>query len=158
MAGWRTLQCVGDTAAQDVLRRHGQRVTPARVIVWQVLADATEHLTAESVADRVATVDPSINLASVYRSLSLFQEIGEVRSSQLGSDRSSYWEMDHPDEHFHLVCRTCGRVDHHRGRLVQQIKDHLGGEEHDFVPERVELTVTGLCHNCKHARQPPAPS
>ncbi len=126
--------------------------------MWQVLCEAAEHLTAESVAERVAEVDPSINLASVYRSLSLFEEIGEVRQSHLGSDRSGYWEIGHPDEHFHLVCRTCGHVDHHRGTLVQQIREHLGGREHDFVPERVELTVTGLCHNCKHASQPAAPS
>lgn len=139
---------MAETGAEDVLRRHGQRVTVARVLVWQVLTDATEHLTADAVAERVAQVDPSINLASVYRSLSLFEEIGEVRHSHLGAERSGYWEIGHPDEHFHLVCRNCGLVDHHRGTLVQQIRDHLGGEEHDFVPERVELTVTGLCHGC----------
>jgi Fur family ferric uptake transcriptional regulator len=141
---------VDDQAGEEVLRRHGQRVTAARVTVWQVLTDATEHLTAESVAELVAAVDPSINLASVYRSLSLFEEIGEVRHSHLGADRSGYWEIGHPDEHFHLVCRSCGQVDHHRGTLVQQIRDHLSDKEHDFVPERIELTVTGLCHDCHH--------
>ncbi|NNE96189.1 MAG: transcriptional repressor [Acidimicrobiales bacterium] len=134
--------------AEEMLRHHGQRVTAARVIVWNVLIDADEHLTAESVAERVAAVDPSINLASVYRSLSLFEELGEARHSHLGADRIGYWEIGHPDEHFHLVCRNCGRVDHHRGTLVQQITDHLGGKEHGFLPEQVELTVTGLCRDC----------
>ena len=141
---------VGDDA-ESVLRRHGQRVTGARTAVWNILAAAQEHLTAEAVAGRVASIDESINLASVYRSLTLFEEIGEVRQSHLGSDRTSYWELGHPDEHFHLVCRNCGRVDHHEGHLVQQIIDHLGEDHHSFVPERVELTVTGLCHDCTHA-------
>ena len=134
--------------AEAVLRRHEQRVTGARVAVWNTLSAADEHLTAEAVAERVALIDPSINLASVYRSLSLFEEVGEVRQSHLGSDRTAYWEIGHPDEHFHLVCRSCGHVDHHKGNLVQQIVDHLGEDHHSFVPERVELTVTGLCHNC----------
>ncbi len=139
---------VPEETAADVLRRHGQRVTDARVAVWETLAGTDEHLTAESVAKRVAVMDPSINLASVYRSLALFEEIGEVRQSHLGPDRTAYWEVGHPDEHFHLVCRNCGTVDHHRGTLVRQIMDHLQGKEHGFVPERVELTVTGLCPNC----------
>lgn len=135
--------------AEEMLRNHGQRVTAARVIVWNVLVDADEHLTAESVAERVAEVDPSVNLASVYRSLSLFEELGEVRHSHLGDDRIGHWEIGHPDEHFHLVCRNCGRVEHHRGTLVEQITDHLRGKEHGFSPERVELTVTGLCRECQ---------
>ncbi|MFW2383655.1 MAG: Fur family transcriptional regulator [Acidimicrobiales bacterium] len=142
---------MGDPTAEDVLRRHGQRVTAARKTVWQVLVRANEHLTADSIAERVAEIDPSINLASVYRSLSLFEELGEVRHSHLGADRTGSWEIGHPDEHFHLVCRSCGQVDHHRGTLVQQIRDHLGSEEHEFVSERIELTVTGLCHHCRHA-------
>lgn len=137
--------------AATVLRRHGQRVTGARAAVWDVLCEAQEHLTAEAVAERVVAVDGSINLASVYRSLSLFEEIGEVRQSHLGSDRTAYWEIGHPDEHFHLVCRNCGLVTHHEGSLVQQIVDHLTQDHHAFVPERVELTVTGLCHDCAHS-------
>ena len=141
---------MSERAAEEVLRQHGQRVTGARVLVWQVLTEASEHLTADAVAERVAQVDPSINLASVYRSLSLFEQLGEVRHSHLGADRSGYWEIGHPDEHFHLVCRNCGTVDHHRGTLVQQIRDHLRSKEHDFAPERIELTVTGLCPSCQH--------
>jgi Fur family ferric uptake transcriptional regulator len=82
--------------------------------------------------------------------LSLFAEIGEVPHSHIGADRSGYWEIGHPDEHFHIVCRNCGLVDHHRGTLVQQIREHLSGKDHAFNPERIELTVIGLCHNCHH--------
>jgi Fur family ferric uptake transcriptional regulator len=101
------------------------------------------------VAERVAAHDPSVNLASVYRSLALFEEMGLVRQTRLGPERVAFWEREHPDEHFHLVCRLCGSVDHHRGSLVQSIQDHLSSG-HGFVPERIDLTVTGLCRKCRH--------
>ncbi|NNF53165.1 MAG: transcriptional repressor [Acidimicrobiales bacterium] len=136
-----------NTEPAELLRSGGHRVTDARLRVWSVLADATDHLTAEEVAAAVGEVDPSINLASVYRSLALFEEMGAVRQSRLGSERVSYWELGHPDEHFHLVCRVCGSVDHHRGSLVGPVLEHLR-DGHGFAVERIELTVTGVCTAC----------
>ncbi len=122
-------------------------MTDARLRVWSVLADAQDHLTAEDVAAAVGELDSSINKASVYRSLSLFEEMGAVRQSRLGPERVAYWELGHPDEHFHLVCRVCGSVDHHRGSLVGPVLEHLQNG-HGFTVERVELTVTGVCTAC----------
>lgn len=133
---------------EAALRNGGHRVTAARTAVWQALADTTHHLTADEVAERASQHDAGINLASVYRSLTLFEELGLVRQSHLG-DAASRWELAHPDEHFHIVCRVCGVVDHHHGTLVQSIRDHLGGEGHGFNAEDVELTVTGVCAACQ---------
>lgn len=130
-----------------VLREHGYRVTPPRRLVWRVLA-AGEHLTAEDIAARIANDHPDdVNLASVYRALSLMEELDLVRSSRLGEASTATWELAHPDEHFHLVCRVCGGVSHHRGTLVDQVANHLR-EGHDFEPETVELVVTGRCSVC----------
>lgn len=135
-------------AIDDALRKGGHRVTAARRAVWHALVEAGQHLTAEEVAELATVRDPGINLASVYRSLTLFEELGLVRQSHLG-DSASRWELDHHDEHFHIVCRICGDVEHHHGTLVQSIRDHLGGDGHNFAAEHVELTVTGVCANCR---------
>jgi Fur family transcriptional regulator, ferric uptake regulator len=128
------------------LRRHGYRVTPPRQRVWQVL-ESGEHLTAEEIARRIADgAGPDVNLASVYRSLALLEELDLVRSSRLG-EGSTTWERAHPDEHFHLVCRQCGNVSHHRGTLVDQVANHLR-LDHGFDPEDIELVVTGRCVDC----------
>ncbi|MGI9017499.1 MAG: Fur family transcriptional regulator [Euzebya sp.] len=131
----------------EVLRAQGHRVTGPRLAVWRALSESDAHLTADELADRVGRVDPTVNLASVYRSLTLFEELDLVRQSRLGEDTAGRWELAHPDEHFHLVCRRCGSVDHHRGTLVQSVKDHLDGD-HGFHTEQVELIVTGLCATC----------
>ncbi len=115
--------------------------------MWRALSESQGHLTADELAERVARIDATVNLASVYRSLSLFEELDLVRQSRLAGDQASRWELAHPDEHFHLVCRTCGTVDHHRGTLVQSVRDHLASG-HGFDAESVELSVTGVCADC----------
>ncbi len=128
------------------LREHGHRVTRPRRVVWEVLRDARGHLTAEQVAAPAGDVDP----ASVYRALGLFEELSLARVSRLGDREAGRWELAHPDEHFHLVCTTCGDVDHHVGSLVAQIRDHLAGG-HGFEVDDVELVVTGTCSRCAAA-------
>ena len=130
-----------------ILRERGYKLTSPRWLVWSVLRSAAGHLTAEEIAAEVNDADPTINISSVYRSLTLLEELDVVRSTNLGIDESARWEISHPDEHFHRVCRICGTVDHHVGELVANIRSHLG-EHHGFLAENVELVVTGVCPNC----------
>ncbi|MDQ4130227.1 MAG: transcriptional repressor [Actinomycetota bacterium] len=131
----------------DVLREHGYRLTRPRQVVWEVLREADGHLTAEEIADRVEEISPGVNLASVYRSLSLLAELDLVRESRLGEGGAARWELAHPDEHFHLVCERCGAITHHAGDLVEQVRGHLASR-HGFVAHTVDLVVTGRCRDC----------
>jgi len=129
------------------LRERGHRLTNPRLRVWDVLRQAGGHLTVEQLAARVGRTDPSINLASVYRSLALFAEVGLARESNLSRDGAARWELAHPDDEFHLICEDCGEVSHHGGDLVERIRDHLGGD-HGFEAATIELSVTGRCARC----------
>ncbi len=137
----------GHDQLRTALERKGHRLTAPRRAVWDVVLEAGSHLTADEIAARVRDIDPEVNLSSVYRSLGLFAEIGLVRVSSLDSGGAAHWEPAHPDEEFHLRCRNCGKVDHHTGDLVGQVRTHLEGE-HGWVTEQVELLVTGLCPDC----------
>ena len=83
----------------------------------------------------------------MYRSLSLFAELGLVRESNLGANEAIHWELAHSDESFHLRCAACGRVEHHTGDLVAQVEHHLSFH-HGFQASRVELLVHGTCRDC----------
>lgn len=130
-----------------VLKTQGNRLTEPRLRVWEVLNRSKVHLTVEEIVSEVHRADPAINTSSVYRTLALFADLDLVRESQLGPDEGSRWELAHPDDHFHLVCRKCGSVDHHEGDLVEQIRGHLS-TGHGFRAEQIDLVVTGLCSDC----------
>jgi Fe2+ or Zn2+ uptake regulation protein len=139
----------GHNGAMDVahrLRDEGYRMTPQRQLVWDVLRRADHHLTAEAILDAVRDVVPDFNVASVYRTLTLLAELGLVNQVRLG-DGAACWEVAHPDDDFHLVCRECGEVSHHEGELVEQIRAHLSGG-HGFTTEDVSLVVHGRCAGC----------
>lgn len=136
---------------ERVLREHGHRVTRPRRAVWAVLRDARAHLTVEEIAASVADTGEDVDVASVYRTLSLLEELDLARTSRLGDRDAGRWEIAHPDEHFHLVCDECGDVDHHVGSLVAQIREHLGGD-HGFEAHAVELVVSGRCARCLRRR------
>jgi Fur family transcriptional regulator, ferric uptake regulator len=131
------------------LRSSGYRLTPQRQLIWDVLRRAEHHLSAEQIHERVSSTVPEFNLASVYRTLALLGELGIANEVHLGDGRG-YWEVAHPDETFHLHCRSCRRVDHHAGELVEEIRRHLTGG-HGFTPEDIDLVVHGLCDACRAA-------
>ncbi len=130
------------------LRARGYRVTAPRRAVWDVLRQAGGHLTVEDVAGRLMAAGADVDVASVYRTLGLLEQLGLARMSRLGERDAGRWELAHPDEHFHLVCTGCGEVDHHVGSLVAEIRAHLA-DGHGFEVDNVELVVNGRCDACR---------
>jgi Fe2+ or Zn2+ uptake regulation protein len=128
----------------------GYRTTRPRRVVWEVVTGSLVHQTADAIAARVADVDPSVNRSSVYRSLSLFEELGLVRQSSLDPAGATHWESAHPDEQFHMRCEVCGAVTHHTGDLVERVIEHLA-DDHGFRVGHVNLVVTGVCAACRDA-------
>ena len=141
---------MAETDLEQLLRTRGHRVTRPRRAVWEVLCTARGHLTVEQVAAEAGALGHEVDLASIYRSLDLLEQLGLARSCRLGDSEASRWELAHPDEHFHLVCRSGGRVDHHVGSLVAEVRHHLDAG-HGFDVDTVELTVTGRCARCRAA-------
>lgn len=133
------------------LRANGYRATTPRMQVHAELRRAGGHLTAEQLADGLA--DQGVTLSSVYRTLALLEELGVARATRLGEGDASRWELEHPDEHFHVVCEDCSRVTHHRGELVALVTTHLA-EDHGFAASEVDLLVRGRCASCRDAAEP----
>lgn len=130
------------------LRERGYRVTEPRLRVYELLRGGEGHLTADEIADALAGGEEPVTLSSVYRVLAVLEELDLVRSTRLGDADASHWELAHPDEHFHVVCNSCGDVDHHRGSLVAVIEEHLR-DGHQFEPEDITVLVRGTCRACR---------
>jgi Fur family transcriptional regulator, ferric uptake regulator len=135
------------THLDQELRARGYRVTQPRRVVWAALGAADRHVTVEELTATLEAAGAEIDLASVYRTLALFEELGLARVNRLRDDDAGRWELAHPDEQFHLVCEGCGHIDHHVGSLVERIREHLH-DGHGFEASRVDLVVRGRCARC----------
>ena len=92
----------------DILRRNKKKVTPQRLAVYAALADTTEHPTAETLSKELRADYPTMSLATVYKSLDAFCEIGIVRELNVGEEAFRYDADISP--HPHIRCMSCDRV------------------------------------------------
>jgi Fur family peroxide stress response transcriptional regulator len=121
-------------------------VTAQRRLLLDILKEADGHLHAKELYRRAAERDREISLATVYRNLRLFKELGLVRETRL-DDLRCYYEIKRPSEHYHLVCTACGQVTDFESplvaRLVAEVELTCG-----FHAERAVLHLEGRCGGC----------
>jgi len=91
------------------LKEEGFRLTPQRVAVVKILASNEEHLSAEKIYERVRADFPFTSLATIYKTVTLLKQLGEVM--ELGFvDDSNRFDGARPYPHPHLICTKCRRI------------------------------------------------
>ena len=131
----------------DALRRRGGRVTSARRLVLNELcADPTAHVSAEELAERLQGDHPELHLATVYRTLRTLSDLGLVQHVHLGHGPAIYHLADH--HHGHVQCSGCGRVFGMDHAVVNRLRADLLAT-HGFEIDGLHFALTGRCDACR---------
>src|SRR6201986_2716699 len=77
----------------------GMKMTDQRRVIARVLSDAQDHPDLETVQKRAVEIDPNISIATVYRTLRLFEEMSILERHDFGDGRARYEQLPHPDHH-----------------------------------------------------------
>ena len=130
------------------LRARGLRVTAPRMAVFRaVVADSTGHPDVATVADGARRLIGSISTQAVYDALSALTAAGLLRRIEPAGGPARF-EPRVGDNHHHIVCRACGRVedvDCEIGTAPCLSPEDAGG----FVVDEAEITFWGLCPACQ---------
>jgi len=122
----------------------GMRMTEQRRVIARVLSDAHDHPDVEEVHRRAVKVDPRISIATVYRTVRMFEEAGILARHDFRDGRSRYEEAS-DDHHDHLIDLQSGKViefhDEAIERLQQEVARRLG---YRLVDHRLELYAVPL--------------
>jgi len=122
----------------------GLRMTGQRRTIAEVLEEAHDHPDVEALYARASGIDPHISIATVYRTVKLFEEMGLLDKLEFGDGRARYEDAER-DHHDHLIDMNSGRiiefVDPEIEKLQAQIAARLGYELQDH---RLELYGTPL--------------
>ncbi len=135
------------------LREHGIRLTRQRQILLDLIDKTRDHLDAEQLYKLAKARDSKINRVTVYRTIKMLKETGLVDELDLMhySGGQYYYETRLKQEHAHVICLRCGRVEEFFGdplqRLRRQIESHLGFQ---ILLARTE--VGGYCSHCQALR------
>lgn len=145
------------TTAPGRLRAAGLRVTGPRGAVLAVLDHARtahEHLTAAQVAHRVRTGAGTVSLQAVYDCLQVLIDAGLARRIEPAGQAALY-EGRVGDNHHHLVCRNCGRIED-VDCAVGEVPCLVPSSTGDFVVDEAEVVFWGTCPACPPPRVSPA--
>ncbi len=117
----------------------GMRMTDQRRVIARILSVAKDHPDVEELHRRAAAVDPGISIATVYRTVRLFEEAGILERHDFRDGRSRYEEAPR-EHHDHLIDMKSGRViefvDPEIERLQHEIARRLGFR---LIDHRLEL-------------------
>ena len=117
----------------------GLRITEQRRVIARVLSESEDHPDVEKLHERAMQVDPRISIATVYRTVRLFEEAGILDRHDFGDGRARY-EAAPEAHHDHLIDVETGRVlefvDPELEALQKQIAEKLGFR---LVDHRMEL-------------------
>ncbi|MCV0382151.1 MAG: transcriptional repressor [Erythrobacter sp.] len=127
----------------------GLRITEQRRVIARVLSESEDHPDVEMLHERAAKIDPGISIATVYRTVRLFEEAGILDRHDFGDGRARY-EAAPEAHHDHLIDVESGKVvefvDPELEALQKQIAEKLG---YRLVDHRMELYGVRLDRNDK---------
>ena len=117
----------------------GVRLTEQRKLVAKVMSESEDHPDVDELHKRVSKLDPRVSIATVYRTVKLFEEVGIVSKHDFKGNKARYEEV--PKEHHdHLIDINTGEivefVDQDIEKLQKKVAEKLG---YKLIDHRLEL-------------------
>ena len=117
----------------------GLRMTDQRRTIARVLEDAKDHPDVEELYARASAVDAGISLATVYRTVKLFEEAGILEKLEFGDGRARYEDAER-EHHDHLIDMNSGEVIEFVNAEIEALQDKIAREYgYELKGHRLEL-------------------
>jgi Fur family peroxide stress response transcriptional regulator len=136
-----------------VLRDKGFRLTPQRLALLRILSKSAGHPSAEQIYEQIRADYPTTSLATIYKTLNLLKNMGEVFEVTLAG-MGSHYDGNKPYPHPHLICIKCGQIiDPEVGSMAgiaQEVARQTG-----YIITNQQVNFFGLCPQCQQKGQSP---
>lgn len=135
---------------EEILKRNDLKPTTQRKLIYEILLENEhEHLEAKEILNLVKKIDKNIGIATIYRTLDVFMELGLVSSIQ---DKYEINSKDKDGINPHFICDKCGKVVFvERLDYEPSIKDKLEqiATDNNFQMKNITFHVNGFCNSCQ---------
>lgn len=136
------------TNLKDKISKMGFKNTIQKDYILKTLFHTDEHLTVEEITTIVKNkYNIDVGIATVYRTMSFFEEIGIVESLDVG-DSTKRYELCNTIHHDHMVCTSCGKIIEFSDERIE-LKQIKIAEKNGFSLRDHVMTIYGLCENCQ---------
>ena len=124
---------------EEKCKKKGVRLTDQRKIIAEVMSNSTDHPDVDELHKRVSSIDTKISIATVYRTVKLFEESGILEKHEFKGDKARY-EKSTDEHHDHLIDINSGEivefVDKDIEKLQNEVAKKLG---YKLVDHKLEL-------------------
>jgi Fur family peroxide stress response transcriptional regulator len=129
------------------LRERDHRLTPQRMAVLKLLAVSEGHPSVEQIHERMKADFPMTSLATIYKTVTLLKEMGEVL--ELGfSDDSNRYDGNKPYPHPHLICTKCKNIMDAEVATLSELRQEVARSTgYRIVSHRLDFF--GICPQCQ---------
>lgn len=137
-----------------ILEETGYKTTTQRSLVYEILTENEDkHLSPEDVYELIKDKNPKMGIATIYRTLQLFDEIGLVYKHNF-DDGCSRYEILPPNssevhQHHHLLCKKCGKIIEVKEDLMNSLEEMIE-KQYNFEILNHVVMFTGICSQCRN--------
>ena len=119
--------------------QQGVRLTEQRKLVAKVMSESTDHPDVDELHKRVNKIDSKISIATVYRTVKLFEEAGVVAKHDFKGTKARYEEATH-EHHDHLIDVNTGEITEFVNEDIEQLQEQVAAKlGYKLVDHRLEL-------------------
>ena len=119
-------------------------MTEQRRVIAEVLSQSGDHPDVEELHRRAMEIDPHVSIATVYRTVRLFEEAGILERHDFGDGRARYEEATE-DHHDHLIDTSSGRVIEFQNDEIERLQEKIATElGYRLIGHRLELYAVPL--------------
>jgi Fur family ferric uptake transcriptional regulator len=133
---------------KEHLAQNHLKLTKQRETIVQTFLKMERHITAEELYREVFKKNPSIGIATVYRTLHLLCECGVAQQRQFGEGQTRYDPVYNKNHHDHLICNHCGKIIEFENSSIEKLQEKVASQ-HRFTILSHKLELYGLCVQCK---------
>lgn len=126
------------------------RLTPQRLAVVRILATSQEHLSVEEIYKRVKVKFPVTSLATIYKTINVLKNVGELMELGFGDDRNRY-DGARPFPHPHLICTQCRKILDPDIPTLSELSKELE-EKTGFQIVTHRFDFFGICPECQRRK------
>ena len=129
------------------LRQRDYRITPQRIAILKAFLQSLDHPSVEQVYEEVKENFPTTSLATVYKTVNLLKEIGEILeiSFAIGGNR---YDGNRPFPHPHLICTRCSKIIDPEVSQLDQMTAELA-EATGYRIDSHQVEFFGVCPSCQ---------
>jgi Fur family ferric uptake transcriptional regulator len=127
----------------------GLKMTEQRRVISRVLSEAHDHPDVEEIYKRASAIDPKISIATVYRTMRLYEDANIIERRDFGDGRARY-EENREEHHHHLIDVNTGTVIEFQNEELEEMKRKIAASlGYDMIGDRLEI------YGVKRGAKPP---